>query len=280
MLDVQTDQHGRHDILECRVCRCTELSQRLTEAESAAIYPDDYYSYATVKPQSLLKKLMGLTYKRYRYLPQFTSLLEIGCGQGAFLREIRTLGKVTGLERSEVAQRVARDLGVEVVVGDVTDDSLFKSGAFDCVYMNHSLEHLDDPERALKSIRTWLKPGGELYIALPNHAGVVARLFGRHWYHLAAPVHVTTGSPLGTSALLLRSGFTIERVDFNSDPFSIPMSAYIAAGGRPGDMPRYLLFLAGALSALLYPLSVLLDRAGIGDCVEFFARKRAEAAPL
>jgi SAM-dependent methyltransferase len=266
------------DIWRCDTCGLGQLAQKLDETQLEFLYPQTYYSYAQPS-QTLLRRFLRWVelarYKRYRWIPAFTSLLEIGCGSGEFLEQIKDRGRVVGLERSPRAREVARERGVDVRIGDVDDPKLFADGEFDCVYINHALEHLSDPERVLRAAARLLVPGGTLYIAVPNIAGVAARLMGRSWYALAAPEHVTHWTPNAMRAFLARIGFRVETIRFHSDPCSVPQSAYYALGGRRTDLqgvhPAKPLILA--LAYALLPLTRLLDFLSAGDLMEVKASR-------
>jgi len=56
-------------------------------------------------------------------------------------------------------------------VGDARDLSAFPDGTFDEVYASHILEHLDYIDGVLDALREWrrvLKPGGRLYVGVPD----------------------------------------------------------------------------------------------------------------
>ncbi len=90
--------------------------------------------------------LNRMVYDRHRFRPQFDRLLEIGSGRGDFLATLNAGDRAIGLERSQAARIAGKQIGVEVVVGDVERCDLFTPGSFDCMYSNHAFEHLNEPE--------------------------------------------------------------------------------------------------------------------------------------
>jgi SAM-dependent methyltransferase len=98
-------------------------------------------------------------------------VLEIGCGAGALLSELATLGfHCTGLETSERARTLAKAFVSEhpsVAICDTPVDSW--QGAFDYVLAFEVLEHIEDDEAALRQWTSWLKPGGSLLLSVPAH---------------------------------------------------------------------------------------------------------------
>jgi 2-polyprenyl-3-methyl-5-hydroxy-6-metoxy-1,4-benzoquinol methylase len=114
--------------------------------------------------------------------------LEIGCGAGANLREIKNrfpACHTTGVElRGDAAQSAARSGRVDQVIeADVLSREQvdFALGSFDLVICSHVLEHFAQPEQVLARVRGWLAPGGQLLVALPNvrHLSVLLDLIWR-----------------------------------------------------------------------------------------------------
>jgi SAM-dependent methyltransferase len=160
------------------------------------------------------------------------------------------------------------------VIGDVCDPQIFPPDSFDYVYLSHAFEHLQSPDGALESIHRWSTPNGRLFLSIPSAAGAIARYFGKHWYGLSTPIHVALYTPKGITALLERHGFAVERIRCNSDPLSIPLSAFIRSGGRVDKITPKQFRLVRIQSVLAAPLSKFLDAAGAGDCIEIHAVKR------
>jgi SAM-dependent methyltransferase len=86
------------------------------------------------------------------------------------LRTFKRAGcQVYGIEPSPHRAAVARRLGAEV--GDVPVEELDADafgGPFDLVLTNHVLEHVVDVDRYVERVASVLRPGGHLYLAVPN----------------------------------------------------------------------------------------------------------------
>ena len=76
----------------------------------------------------------------------------------------------------------------------------------------HALEHFDDPAAQLERIRSWMRPGGTLVVAVPNLGGLQARIGGDRWFHQDVPRHRVHLTPAGLRALLARTGFEPRRL--------------------------------------------------------------------
>jgi len=119
-------------------------------------------------------------------LPENARLLDVGSGNGTFLRLARERGcRVQGIEPNiGYAEWAKRQFGIDAVHGGWAD-ATFPPAAFDFITAHHVLEHLRSPTAALKQFHHWLAPGGHLYISVPNLADRKASPLNRfHSAHL------------------------------------------------------------------------------------------------
>ncbi|MGI9098838.1 MAG: methyltransferase domain-containing protein [Solirubrobacteraceae bacterium] len=114
-----------------------------------------------------------------RLLPAGGSALDLGCASGGLLALLRPrAGRLAGLELSATAARAAAAVADEVVQGALEDPDLpFAPGGFDLVVLADVLEHLADPQAALRRAAGWCRPGGgAVLVSVPNVAHWRARL--------------------------------------------------------------------------------------------------------
>ena len=119
--------------------------------------------------------------------PSDAHILEVGCGNGAFLDLCRHAGyeRLRGLELNARARRECREKGHEV--SDQTIEQLGPSeGWFDFVCAFQVLEHLPDPIGFLRAAAGRLRRGGKLILSTPNAASFLARY---KWCLLDLPPH-------------------------------------------------------------------------------------------
>jgi SAM-dependent methyltransferase len=250
----------------------------LSEGELLGMYPaESYYAFrlASVRPWRVrLRRLLGAALGTRE--PQFAApgrMLDFGCGAGEFLLRMRAGGwDCAGVEVSDAALEVARSNGLRV------EKSLaaYRSSSFDYVRANHSLEHVTNPREVLEDMYRVLKPGGTLFLGVPTNESQNARLFGRHWWYLGAPVHPVTFSTRGLLALVRHVGFEPMRVSTNSDFGSTAGSLQIFLNrNSTRTSSQGMIFALKPLLLLGQWVAKLQDALGVGDKLELIARKSA-----
>jgi SAM-dependent methyltransferase len=134
-------------------------------------------------------------------------LFEIGCGRGDFLSLARSCGfSVSGCDLFAGSKLNIDD--IKLYDGTLKAANL-GSNEYDVVVIRNTLEHLFDPRGELEEIRRILKPGGYLYLKVPNVAfeqGFRCRLVVRRSHAFEAPYHLNHFSPRTLRLLLQRTG--------------------------------------------------------------------------
>jgi SAM-dependent methyltransferase len=141
------------------------------------------------------------------------SLLDVGCGNGKFLAQMRELGwEVMGLEPDPGAVSVAKaHFGLNVCQGTFKEVRL-ADRHFDVVTLNHVIEHVFDPIGMMKKCYHLLKPGGELVILTPNADSLGHRLFREFWQGFDLPRHLYLFSRHTLKACSDRAGLEVNRL--------------------------------------------------------------------
>jgi SAM-dependent methyltransferase len=224
---------GNFELYRCRFCGSVFQHPFPSQEDIAAFYPQQYWWSNRTNGKSLTAGLMRRLEQCYRgwvnkghvrFLERCArqrrsgrSLLDIGCGNGTFMHLARAHGFIAhGMDISEQALAIARD-----------------------VTLVHVLEHLRQPEEALRSIRTLIAPGGSMIIQVPNAASLQARLFRGRWYGLDVPRHIINFTPKSLKLLLERTGYEIRsacRFSLRDNPASLASSLASALDpiGRKG----------------------------------------------
>ncbi|MCI0697457.1 class I SAM-dependent methyltransferase [candidate division KSB1 bacterium] len=141
---------------------------------------------------------------------QTCRLLDIGCGTGEFLATMKAAGwQVEGLERDERAAAWAREHHQIAISAGSVEQLSASTQQYDVITLWHVLEHLYDPGQALEIIARRLRENGVLLIAVPNIAGIDARIYKSNWVALDAPRHVNHFSLDTLARLGSKHGLTL-----------------------------------------------------------------------
>lgn len=212
----------------------------------------------------LFPSLKRVLDRQYRHLPRLPkgggSLLDVGCGNGTFLRLATLCGwDALGVDPDSKAVSTATRSGLNVYLGGVEQ---FKGEAerFDVITLNHVIEHVHDPLSLLETCHALLKPGGQLWIETPNIDSFGHLYFGADWRGLEAPRHLVLFNRRTIHSAFSRVGFSTS-CDLSRDSVCAGMfkaSLAIKRGQSPVDaisVPRRfrLFILVLMLAELLMP---------------------------
>lgn len=96
------------------------------------------------------------------------AILDVGCGTGEFLLSFdRSKWDLFGIDPTPYAVEKAKQKGLNVFLKDI-EGLRFSKGTFDLICIISVLEHVYSPKGTLIKIRNLLKPGGYLFLEVPN----------------------------------------------------------------------------------------------------------------
>lgn len=98
-----------------------------------------------------------------------TSVLDVGCSSGQFLAALKGLvGTRVGLELSQDGAEFIRTKLDFPVYSEPIETVTITEGPFDIVTAFQTVEHVANPIEFVRNLSRQLKPGGYLYLELPN----------------------------------------------------------------------------------------------------------------
>lgn len=170
-------------------------------------------------------------------LPNGASLLEIGPGHGLMMATALAhgrLGSVTGWDVSAASLEETRDalagLGFQSGFGLHLRDILKADHAetFDAIVLSEVLEHLEEPARALASLRRLLRPGGRLFINVPVNSPMPDHIFLLRSSEEAIAFVESCGFRATGSAFFPGANYTLEKARKNGTTISVCMTVEVA----------------------------------------------------
>jgi SAM-dependent methyltransferase len=139
-------------------------------------------------------------------------LVDVGCGEGQFLRRASPRFEAHGVDISVEGVQLARSVtGLETIQVASALELPFPDGFSSVVTCLDVLEHLDQPDAALREFARVLQPGGALVMSTPNPASLGHRLKGEQSHIYRDKTHISVRPAGAWRASLEESGFAVVR---------------------------------------------------------------------
>ncbi len=220
----------KRKVFRCTSCSLTFLEPKKTDLH--AYYGTEYR--ATYTP--LIGKVSNSAETHKIYLPfqkeriarlkpilrKNMRVLDIGASSGHFLQALKPYVKERiALEYNQSdAEFMRKKLGLKVYTTPIEETDLPK-GYFDLITVIQTFEHIDGPIHFLQSLIPYLKPGGKVYIEVPNINEALLSVYHIEPYagFSFKEAHVFYYSPKTFAAMLKKGGFggsikSIQRMNF------------------------------------------------------------------
>ena len=186
------------ELLKCNICnlRWYSPSPSGDPAFYEALQRHSWY-YQDDKPE--------YSYAR-KFLKSGFSVLDIGCGKGAFSKFLPQGVSYRGLEFNEEAVRKGCAAGHRIDMEAAETHAMNNTGAYDVVCHFQVLEHVTDPLPFLEACAAMLKPDGLLIVAVPAEDSFLSIAEGG--YLNMPPHHLTRWSDEALGFAIERAGVT------------------------------------------------------------------------
>ncbi len=178
------------------------------------------YSYSNPEASHTQKYLWPIVEKGLLVQSQTLSdsrrIFDLGCGNGAFVSRLETLGfEATGVDPSVsgITQGKNASPAMNIHVGSAYDDLAATYGTFPFVVSLEVVEHVYAPRDYARSLFNLVKPGGVAVVSTPYHgylknlALAVTGKLDRHFTALWDHGHIKFWSVKTLTELLTEVGF-------------------------------------------------------------------------
>lgn len=205
-------------IKKCDSCSFVLTDPRPDKDSIGTYYQSEEYISHTGGNKSLIDKIYVLARKitlhwKRRIIQNYSNgniILDVGCGTGEFLREMKLKGWDSfGVEPSSIA-RTSAEKKIEKKIYEQIE--AVKETNFDVISLWHVLEHLYDLNNTLQKLHSLLKESGTIFIAVPNHEAYDARRYGAYWAGYDVPRHLWHFTKENMKSLLQQNGFNLVKI--------------------------------------------------------------------
>jgi 2-polyprenyl-3-methyl-5-hydroxy-6-metoxy-1,4-benzoquinol methylase len=132
--------------------------------------------------------------------------LDVGCSTGFVVEAARDAGwEAIGIDLNPSAIEFGRTRGLDLRTAALEDGG-FADRSFDAVALFDVLEHLHDPRKTLDACVRLLRPGGIVFLYVPNYDSASRLLMGADAHFIWPTHHLNYYTPATMQDLLARSG--------------------------------------------------------------------------
>jgi len=181
--------YENHGLVKCRNCGFVFMQKIPTAEELDKYYStysygrEQYLSPITIKSYNLLLD----EFEKYR---KTNKILDVGCGLGWFLLEAKKRGwEVYGTEFSKEAVKLCTENGINMKEGVLNSED-FINHEFDIITSSEVIEHINNPNIELESIKKLLRKGGLFYCTTPNFNSLLRYYLKSDYNIIGYPEHL------------------------------------------------------------------------------------------
>ncbi|RED11779.1 class I SAM-dependent methyltransferase [Pontivivens insulae] len=215
-------------VAECTSCRFVYLTNppsydALVEefawekqiAEVSEAKPRKGGRSAVAKMRAGLRSLRPTRSEKFLKLLGGGKVLDIGCGGGHRMEPpFVPYGIEISKAQYQMSDELMRSRGGYCIHGAGADAIWdFPEGHFDAVMMHSYLEHEVEVDRVLQGAARALRPGGRVYVRVPNFGSVNRKVRGRKWCGFRWPDHVNYFTASSLRRVAVRAGFEMRIVN-------------------------------------------------------------------
>jgi len=213
------------NLVQCSDCGLIYINPIPTKEDMSNYYPDGYYSLTFNRFENMYCSIVDIVkIKKIRKYKKKGKILDVGCGSGDFLVNIKKRGWVVyGVDTSREACKLANEKLKQNIFNSELEECHFPDAYFDVITLWHVLEHVYNPNQLLTEVNKILKKDGILLIEVPNIENPVFKLTKEHYFALDIPRHLYHYTPKTLEQMLNKNGFVISKRSFPSlgSPFNL-----------------------------------------------------------
>jgi SAM-dependent methyltransferase len=242
-------------IVKCQRCGLIFSSPIFTAKKLSKFYEKSTCNYENQIPY-LIKTYFKIIEQIKKDLPENPSVLEVGCGNGFFLKALIDLGfseNIFGVEPSSgMVSKTDRVLFGRIKT-DIFKTTLFSKNKFDLILCFHTLDHMFDPKEFVIGAYKMLKKNGYVVVVVHDTDGLSVKLFGEK-SAIFDIEHIYLFNKKTLSEIFLRNNFKIIKIFDLINNY--PLNYWLKMSGFPGFVKRCVEFIFNTLKINKRALSI------------------------
>lgn len=225
-------------ILKCRRCGLVFSSPVFSQEKLSMFYRESLCNYKDQIPY-LIKTYFNLINKIKSDLPKNPKVLEVGCGDGFFLKaliDLKFTKNVFGVEPSSKMVLKADSALRSKIKVDVFKSNLFPKNSFDLVLCFHTLDHMFNPKEFIQGAQTMLKKNGHIVVVVHDTEGLSVKLFGER-SAIFDVEHIYLFNKITLRKIFADNGFEV--IEVQNLVNNYPLSYWMQMSGFPKVIKKY-----------------------------------------
>jgi SAM-dependent methyltransferase len=235
-------------IVKCEKCSLVFSSPILSPEKMSLLYGESTCNYKD-QIQYLIKTYFKLVEHIKSDLPKNPKVLEVGCGNGFFLKALTDLNftkNVFGVEPSSKMVLEANSALRNRIRVNIFKPDLFPKNSFDLILCFHTLDHMFDPNEFVQGAYAMLKKNGYAIVVVHDTEGLSVKLFGEK-SAIFDVEHIYLFNKKTLRDIFERNRFKVLKV------FSLvnnyPLNYWVRMSGFPNLVKKYVGFFLNLLRA-------------------------------
>ena len=146
---------------------------------------------------------------------------------GHLVGQLEDTFQTYGMDLNHWAVSKSRDVVQKTHLQTASAQELpFRDDSFNVVIIKHIVEHLPDPQQAIREIGRVTETGGTLILATPNLDSLLKPWKGDAWIGYQDPTHISLKQPAEWLSIIKAAGFEISKV-FSDGFWDVPYVRYV-----------------------------------------------------
>jgi len=249
-------------ILRCERCSLVFSSPIFPAEKLSKFYRKSVCSYRDEIPY-LIRTYSEVLKQVKEDLPKNPKVLEVGCGNGFFLKTLVDSGYTPNVFGVEPSSKMVLEASL-ILRGKIKVDTfkldLFPKNSFNLILCFHTLDHMFDPEEFVQGAYSMLKKNGYIVVVVHDTEGLSVKLFGEK-SAIFDIEHIYLFNKKTLNKIFLRNNFKVVKVFDLINNY--PLNYWIQMSGFPIIVKKSANYIVNMLGIRKVALSIPAGNIGI-----------------